>query len=90
MRKHRDKSSLENFESLEAHLAGTLRPVAPPKDFVQRMREHVYFPEPGEIVSRLRDWKRLLLVFSSVMSGMLIVITVARAFYYLIGRRNIG
>lgn len=89
MSKQRDKSSLENLEFLEAHLAGTLQPVAPPKDFVQRMREHVFFPKGEGFVSRLRDWNRLFVVFGSVMSGMLIVITVARALYYLVGRRNI-
>ena len=82
--------SLENLESLEAQLAGTLRPVAPRKDFVQRLRDHVRLPERELIVSRLRDWNRLLLVFGSVMSGMLIVITIARALYYLVVRRNMA
>ena len=80
---------LENFESLEAHLAGTLRPVTPSKDFVQRLRERVRLPERGVFVNRLRDWNRLFLVFGSVMSGMLLLITVTRALYYLVGRRNI-
>jgi hypothetical protein len=88
MSKQREKPSLENFESLEAHLAGTLRPVAPSKDFVQRLRERVRLPERGVFVNRLRDWNRLFLVFGSVMSGMLLIITVARALYYLVGRRN--
>jgi hypothetical protein len=78
------------LETLEAHLAGTLRPVAPPKDFVRRLRERVRLPERGVFVNRLRDWNRLFLVFGSVMSGMLIVITVARALYYLVGRRNMA
>jgi hypothetical protein len=82
--------SPENIESLEAHLAGTLRPVAPPKDFVQRLRSSIHFPEREVLVSRLRDWNRLFLVFGSVMSGMLIIITVARALYYLVGRRNLA
>jgi len=90
MSKQRDKSSLENLEYLEAHLAGILRPVAPPTDVVQRLRDRIRFPEREVIVSRLRDWKRLLLVFGSVMSGMLIVITVARALYYLVWRRDIA
>jgi hypothetical protein len=88
MSKQREEPSLENFESLEAHLAGTLRPVAPSKDFVQRLRERVRLPERGVFVNRLRDWNRLFLVFGSVMSGMLLLITVARALYYLVGRRN--
>lgn len=90
MSRQQEKPSLENFESLEAHLAGTLRPVAPPKDFVRRLRERVRLPERGVFVNRLRDWNRLFLVFGSVMSGMLIVITVARALYYLVGRRNMA
>jgi hypothetical protein len=90
MSKLRDKPSLENMESLEAHLAGTLQPVAPPKDLVQRLRETVHLPEREVIVSRLRDWNRLFLVFGSVMSGMLVVITLARALYYLVWRRDIA
>lgn len=90
MSKQQNNLSLENLESLEAHLAGTLRPVAPPRDFVHRLRNNIRLPEREVIVSRLREWNRLLLVFGSVMSGMLIVITVARALYYLVGRRNMA
>lgn len=90
MSKHKEELSPENIESLEAHLAGTLRPVVPPKDFVQRLRERVRLPEREVIVSRLRDWNRLFLVLGSVMSGMMLLITVARALYYLFGRRNMA
>ncbi len=90
MRKRQNKPSPQNLESLEAHLAGTLRPVAPPKDFIQRLRDRVRLPEREVIVSRLRDWNRLFLVFGSVMSGMVIVITIARALYYMFGRRKMA
>lgn len=75
--------------NLEARLAGTLKPVQPSKDMVQRLRTRLRFPARQEIVSRLADWKRMFLVFGGVMSGMLIVITLARAFFYLVGRRQI-
>jgi len=90
MSTRKDKLSPENIETLEAHLAGTLRPVSPPKDFVQQLRDRIHLPKREVIVSRLRDWNRLFLVFGSVMSGMLIIITVARALYYLVGRRNMA
>jgi hypothetical protein len=80
--------SEEKFDVLEAHLAGTLKPVAPPSDFVQRLRWHIHLPPPGEIAIRLNDWRKLVLVFSGVLSGALVIITVARAFYHLFGRRN--
>ena len=90
MSKRHDKSSPENLESLEAHLAGTLRPVSPPKDIVQRLRDRIRLPEREVIVSRLRDWNRLFLVFASVMSGMVVIITIARALYYMFGRRKMA
>jgi len=90
MSKRKNELSPENIETLEAHLAGTLRPVAPPKDFVQRLRDRVHLPEREVIVSRLRDWNRLFLVLGSVMSGMMLLITVARALYYLFGRRKMA
>ena len=90
MSKRNEELSPENIETLEAHLAGTLRPVTPPKDFVQRLRERVRLPEREVIVNRLRDWNRLFLILGSVMSGMMLLITVARALYYLFGRRKIA
>jgi len=72
--------------ALEAHLAGTLKPVTPPMEIVQRLRNRLRFPERRVIVLRLRDWQRMFLVFGGVMSGMLVLITVARAFFYLVRR----
>ncbi len=78
----------EQLDVLEAHLAGTLKPVAPPRDIVQRLRERIHMPDRNEITLRLTDWRRLFLVFGGVISGMLLLITLARAFYYLTGRKD--
>jgi len=87
MWKSRTRLSEDQVTALEAHLAGTLRPVTPPLDVVQRLRERIRFPQPEEIVSRFRDWQRMFVVLGGVMSGMLVIITVARALYYLVGRK---
>jgi len=73
---------------IEERLAGTLKPIRPSRDVVQRLRERIRFPAREAITIRLADWKRMFLVFGSVMSGLLVVITVARAFFYLVGRRH--
>jgi hypothetical protein len=73
---------------IEERLAGTLKPIRPSRDVVQRLRERIRFPAREEITVRLADWKRMFLVFGSVMSGLLVVITVARALFYLVGRRH--
>ncbi len=90
MSKRKDELTPESLTYLEAHLAGVLRPVTPPKDIVQRLRDRIHLPERDEIISRLQDWNRLILVFASVMSGMMLVITIARALYFLVGRRKIA
>jgi len=78
----------DQINALEAHLAGTLKPVVPPVDVVQRLRDRIRFPQSEEIVLRLRDWERMFVVLGGVMSGMLVLITVARALYYLVGRKH--
>ncbi len=87
----RSKSTLsdDQLNALEAHLAGTLKPVIPPIDVVTRLRERIHFPPSKEIVLRLRDWEQMFFVFGGVMSGLLVLITIARALYYLVGRRQI-
>ena len=86
MNKLKTKLSDDQLSALEAHLAGTLKPVTPPMEIVQRLRNRIHFPERRVIVLHLQDWQRMFLVFGGVMSGMLVVITVARAFFYLIRR----
>lgn len=78
----------EDIQVLEAQLAGTLKPIAPPRDIIQRVRERIHMPNRSEIALRLTDWRRLFIVFGGVISGMMLLVTLARAFYYLTGRRD--
>ncbi len=89
MKLRRGMSEAEEIDVIEGRLAGTLTRVAPPRDFVQRLRGHIHLPERSQIVWRLRDWEHLMLVFGSVLSGAVVLLTVARAMYHLFGRRNI-
>lgn len=73
--------------ALEEYLADALKPITPPSDLVARMRDRIRFPQPEEIVSRIGSWKRLFLVYGGVMSAFLVIITVARAFFYFMSRR---
>jgi hypothetical protein len=84
-----NSSTDEILLDLEDRLAGALKPIRPSTDVVQRLRERIHFPVRDELASRLLDWKRMFLVFGSVMSGLLVAITVARAFFYLVGRKHI-
>jgi hypothetical protein len=73
---------------LEERLAGTLKPIRPSSDVVQRLRERIHFPVREDFTVRLRDWRQVFLVFGGVMSGLLVAITIARALFHLVGRRD--
>jgi hypothetical protein len=77
------------LRSLETHLSRTLKRVPPPRDMVERLRGRIQMPTRSEIKMRLRDWRQLMVVFGGVMSGMLVIVTLARAFYYFAGRRDV-
>jgi hypothetical protein len=77
-----------DLQSLESHLSRTLKRVSPPSGLVERLRGRVQMPTRSEIQLRFSDWRRLFIVFGGVMSGMLLIVTIARAFYYLVGRKN--
>jgi len=76
------------LQSLETHLSRTLKRVSPPNGLVERLRGRVQMPSRSEIQLRLTDWRKLFFIFGGVMSGMLLLVTLARAFYYLAGRRT--
>jgi len=52
------------------------------------LRDRIRFPAREEIVLRIQDWRRLFLVFGGVMSALLVLLTVARALFQLVGRRH--
>ncbi len=81
-------SETSKLDNLEAHLAGTLKRVTPRRDFVRGLRGRIHIPPREEIAFRLHDWERLFLVFGGVISGTLVILTVARALFHLFGRRT--
>lgn len=78
----------EDLNLIESHLAGTLKRVSAPQDMFQRLYSRIQMPTRNEISIRLHDWRRLFFVFSGVISGMLLLVTIARTLYYFFARRG--
>lgn len=87
MNSNKAKLMNDDLNELEAQLAGILRPVQPSQALVSRLRGRIRFPQGEQIARRLNDWKSLFYALGGVLSGMLLLITVARALYTLVGRR---
>jgi hypothetical protein len=88
MDKEAAKNEAEHLDEIERHLAGTLKPVSPSRDLIQRLRRRIRIPQRSEIAVRIHDWNTLMLVLGGVLSGALVIVTVARAVFHLVGRRN--
>jgi hypothetical protein len=78
----------EDFDAIEAHLAGTLKRVPAQQEMFQRLYNRIQMPTRNEITLRLKDWRRLFFVFGGVLSGMLLLVTLARVLYYFAGRKG--
>jgi len=78
-----------DFNPFEARLEAALHPVQPSRKFVQTMRQRIKFEAPVEVARRLSDQPSLLLILGGVLSASLLIITAARAIFYLTNRAKI-
>ena len=78
-----------DFNPFEARLEAALHPVHPSQKFVQSMRQRIQIKAPVEVTRRLNDPPTLLLILGGVLSASLLVITAARAIFYLTNRAKI-
>lgn len=78
-----------DFNPFEARLEAAFLPVQPSRTFVQTMRRRIQFKAPVEVSRRLNDQPSLLVILGGVLSASLLIITAARAFFYLSTRSKI-
>lgn len=78
-----------DFNPFEARLEAALHPVQPSRGFVQIIRKRIQFKPPVEVARRLSDQPSLLLILGGVLSVSLLIITAARAIFYLTNRAKI-
>jgi len=74
------------LDPMEAELEALLHPVHPSKRFVQTMRRRIQFTPPVEVTPRLSSPPALIIIMGGVLSASLLIITAARAIFYLTHR----
>jgi len=78
-----------DFNLFEAKLQAAMRPVHPPSAFVKTIRQRINLKAPVEVAERLSNQPSLLLILGGVLSASLLIITAARAIFYLTNRAKI-
>lgn len=77
----------EQEQIVEETLSLALQPVRPSRQFVQRLRQRMTVKKPTLIVENLGERRRsLVLTLGGVLSASLLILTLARVAYYLLGR----
>lgn len=76
----------EDTNKLETYLDSTMRSVRPPDDVMKRLRDKIGSLEPNIIVNRLSNWEFTLIIVGSVMAVATVIVTIARALFYFVGR----
>ncbi len=84
------KTQMENLSDVEIRLADAFRPIKPSNKFVKNVRKRIRFTPPVLIANKPPETQHLLLVLGGVLSVSLMIITVARAIYFFVGRRKVA
>ncbi len=66
----------------EARLEAVFRPVRPSNHYVQAIRRRIITRSPVEISRRIHDRSSILMILGGILSASLLILTVARAFFY--------
>lgn len=77
----------ESVSSIEFRLEKAFQRVRPSRTFVDTVRGHLQNPRPQVVVEHLPHRRRtVLMAFGGVLSVSLLILTLARVIFYLLGR----
>lgn len=82
------EAARDDIAKLEQSLSGALKSVNPPADVMQRLQQKIGNLEPNYIAKRLTNWELWIITVGAVMSAAMVIITIARAFYYFFKKLN--
>lgn len=80
------QSAADSFSPMEAQLQDLLRPIQPSRKFVQAVRQRIRFSPRASLADTPPEARRFLVILGGVLSVSLLLITGARAIFYLVNR----
>jgi hypothetical protein len=82
------EASKAKINMLESKLAGTLKPVAPRREFVRGLGSHIKTNKSPAIVSRLASVHSTLILIAGLLSVSVLVAVGVRALFTLLGKKT--
>ena len=84
----KEQVNQEEVRGLVNSLSSALTPISPSIDMMQRLKERIGDFKPNRIAKRLSNWELSIITVGSVMSAAMVILTIARAFFYFFGRHR--
>jgi hypothetical protein len=72
-------TSKTNISSMEELLLGTLKPIAPRREFIRGLERHILARNQGTSVNQVADWPVLAALIAGLVSLAIFLAMVARA-----------
>jgi hypothetical protein len=81
-------ASMARISAMENRLSGTLKPVAPRREFVKGLRQRIQTGSRTTLVNRIANWHILAMVIAGLVSLAVLLAMVARALLALSGKKR--
>nr|BAL54365.1 hypothetical protein HGMM_F14G08C15 [uncultured Chloroflexota bacterium] len=81
------KPSSLPLDDLEARLHRVLRPIPAPMERLERVRQRIRYSPPFVATHRLFEWEFWFIVIGSLVTLSILLLTLARALFYLLGKK---
>jgi hypothetical protein len=81
-------ASVARFSTLENRLSGTLKPVTPRKEFINRLGQHIQTGLRPTFVNRVANWHIFALLAAGLVSLAVFLAMLARVLIELAGKRR--
>jgi hypothetical protein len=75
---------------IESRLAGTLKPISPRRDFVNRLGEHIHLIRPPAIVNRVENIHFIVALLAGFVSLGVLLVFGLRALASFLGRKPLS
>jgi hypothetical protein len=83
-----NKSFSSPIDTMEAQLQAAFKPVKPSREFVKTVKNRINLSSPAVAIRRASNPNSLLIILGSVLSALVLILTVTRALYYLLGKSS--
>ena len=88
MGKHFADASMAKISTLESRLSGTLKPVAPRKEFIHGLGQRIQTGNRSTFVNNVANWHILALLVAGLVSLAVFLAMVARTLLAMAGKKR--